>query len=98
MQPLKMPTFNSSDSEVESCAFVFVEEKALAIALITSVRETLKIEDITGAADDVSVPFGMYRRDLLRFFLTPHKFIYKDWEHLKCPFAVWKRFAICSPF
>lgn len=42
-------------------AAAVAHEKALVDALITSVRETLKMENASGATTEVSVPFGTHK-------------------------------------
>lgn len=77
-------------------------EKALVDALIASVRETLKMEAAAAAVVEVEVPFGTHKLSrtakvfpYLSFF---DKFVFKEWEHSKCPFAVPKCFAVRYPF
>lgn len=79
-----------SDSEEESS--VLPHEKALVGALITAVRDTLKIEDTAGASAEVSVPFLSHKlvrtAKVFPYLAYFYKFIYKDWEPPQRSFSV----------
>lgn len=50
---------NPSDNENDSSATVAAQERALVYSLITSVWESLKIENTSGAAEELAVPFSI---------------------------------------
>lgn len=87
-----------SDSEEESYSSVSAQEKAIVGALITAVRDTLKIEDTAGASADVSVPFGSHKlvhtAKVFPYLTYFDKFIYREWERPQHAFSVPRRLAV----
>lgn len=85
-----------SDNEDYSSTAVAAHEKALVNALISSVRKTLKMEDVAEVVVDVAVRFGKHKPPQVAKAYPAYfdKFVYKDWEHLKRPFVVPKRSSV----